>query len=195
MRMPRRHPRAVYEVYDAEEMLGEHQPPAPEGEQAETEQGGPEVERAAGATDRGQARIAPQRPERWAPGRMIAGVLLCTVAVCALAAIGIALLHVLEGAGATHRLSALPPAGPIGARGDAPAQVVHVESVRRLKAVKLTRPVSRARAAGPIHRHDPARPRPASPGSSAVPQSPWAPPVPSLSCACAAAEVEFGFER
>jgi hypothetical protein len=195
MRMPRRHPRAVYEVYDAEEMLGEHDPLAPEGEQAEAEQGGPEVERAAGATDRGQARVAPQRPERWAPGRMIAGVLLGTIALFALAAIGIALLHVLEGAGAAHRFAASPPAGPIGARGEAPAHLVHVEPVGRPKAVKPTRSVGRAQAAPPIHRHDAARPGPASPASSPAPQSLWAPPVRSSGCACAAAEVEFGFER
>jgi hypothetical protein len=198
--MPRRHPRAVYEVYDAEEMLGEHGRTVSGGERVDAERG-PEAEQAASGANCGQDAIVPQQPERWAPGRMLAGVLLCVVAVCALAAIGIALLHVLGGAGAAHRLAASPPPRPTGVRREALAPLKDAEVTRPTEA--LTRPgvatpaqrVGHAQAVGPIDRHDPLRHVPAGLGGSPEPQAPWAPPTPSLGCDCGAAEVEFGFER
>ncbi len=212
VRMPRRHPRAVYEVYDAEEALGEHGLPVSGDEPVDAEPV-PAAEQATRAADRGPAHIASRRPERFAPGRMLAGVLLCAVAVCVLVAVGIALLHVLSGAGAGvgRRVAAPSSLGPRGAHGEDSAPIERTDAIERAaaaeraeavspteallrqEATRSTLRVEHARQGGP--RHDPAGLLPAGSGESPELQTQWAAPAPSMGCACAAAEVEFGFER
>lgn len=210
--MPSRRPRAVYEVYDAEEALGEQEPSGAVGEPVDAApdpamERVPALEPASGVAGRGQMRRTPPMGERWAPGRMLAGALLCTVAVCALAGIGIVLLHVLGGAAVAHRVAASPPSRPIASAGHATAPVKRSEAANRATALKRLAPttpteavesarrVGHVPAARPIYRHDPAGPLPPGPDVSPEPRMPWTPPAPSPGCACATAEVEFGFER
>ncbi len=108
MRLPRRHPRAVYEVYDAEERLGEQEQERAEGDLAHD----------LGETLAGPAPTVERRSPHGAPRRMLAGALLCTAAVCAFAAIAVALLHAISGAGASHRLVARVPPTPRAAGGE-----------------------------------------------------------------------------
>jgi hypothetical protein len=214
VRLPRRHPRTVYEVYDAEERLGVGEQEQPEGALAHDPGGafagrGPAVE---GIALPGALR------------RMPASALLCTAVVCVLAAIAVVLLHALSGAGTGRRLLARMPrtsrttggalrqgagveavGGSLGAREPArkakPSGVAGLEE----RAGRALPAAQRSLVASPAPRRGAAWPM--SGGSSwsdiAPSRSQYAPvlavsgtaPTVQAPSASKAADLEFGFER
>lgn len=190
MRVPRRQPRAVYEVYDAADALSEQ-----EGEEQGAQDDWPSTP--------GLERAVSPRSARRVLGRALAGAMLCATAVCVVAAISIVLLHLTGGSGSAHprssRRGAVPSrrktdGDPQGASPDAasPAAAVAERSDPSTPA-SATRPHSR-RAAAPTR-------APLIAAAVGAPRSDVAQVLPSAltvalpGCACAAAEAEFGFER
>ncbi len=216
MRLPRRHPRAVYEVYDAEERLGVGEQEQPEGELAHDP----------GGVLAGRWPAVESIALPGALRRMLAGALLCTAAVCMLAAIAVVLLHALSGAPTGRRLLARMPRtsrstggalrrgagveavrGSHGAREPArkgePSRVAGLEE-RAGRALPATQ---RSLIAAPAPAPRRVRAWPMSGGSSwpdiALSRSPYAPvlavsgtaPAAQAPSASTAADLEFGFER
>ncbi len=213
MKMPRRRPRAVYEVYDADEALGGQDgfggAESPAGQQA------PElaehlVEQAAPYEDREGSRVLSDLPIRGALTRMLAGAALCVAAVCVIAAIAIVLLHVVGGAGSVRRRSApalqAARASDGGVSTAATASVPVAHEVRRPRAaaganaIRAGRPApstttATARAFAAISAATALSIARGTPAIQALPSALQISPDATPGCECASAEAEFGFER
>lgn len=213
MKMPRRRPRAVYEVYDADEALGGQDGfggAAPPTGQEAPDLAEQLVEQAAPYDDSESSRTLSALPIRGALTRMLAGATLCVAAVCVIAAIAIVLLHVVSGAGSVRRGSA--PAAQ-AARDPHRGASTAAET-----SMPVAREVPRPRAAAVANAIRGGRPAPSTTAATvralaAIPVavalsiarsasstralqpalriSPEATP----GCQCAPAEAEFGFER
>lgn len=184
MKMPRRRPRAVYEVYDADEALGEQEglgaaqsPAGQEGSELFAE----------------RAQAAPALPVRPAFTRMLAGATLCLAVVCAIAAVSIALLHMAGGTGPARRRPASAPA----ARRDRrtvprafTAAAAYVPPAPQAPRLRVATGSSRHRGRAPFT----ATASALALNAISVP-APQAAPEASSGCECAPAEAEFGFER
>jgi hypothetical protein len=134
--MPRRQPRAVYEVYDAEIALGERDEesagvaaePAEAGSQAADMAGDMAAEPSAEPAEAARAPMPPMPPmpptspgrsrsTGRAFGRALTGAMLCVVAVCVIAAVSIVLLHLLSGPSAAGPRTAQLGGGPYSRTG------------------------------------------------------------------------------
>lgn len=104
MKIPRRRPRAVYEVYDAEQALGAQDgvdPAEPLLAQEEGKIGAPPtVSRRPGRALAGASQTRSVLP------RMLAGAAICLAAICAVAAIAVLALRTVDGAGRVESRSA-----------------------------------------------------------------------------------------
>jgi hypothetical protein len=209
--MPRRHPRAVYEVYDADEALGGPSESADRPNRQET----PEIaeqpaEQATPYEDSESSRTLSELPMRGALTRMLAGATLCVAAVCVVAAIAIVLLHVVNGAGSARRRSAPAPQVARALHGGA--------STTAAASVPMAHEVPHPRVAAVANAIRGAHPSPSPPAATAhalavisvattlsIARS--APSIQALApalqitsdaipgCECTPAEAEFGFER
>jgi hypothetical protein len=209
VKVPRRRPRAVYEVYDADEALGGHQdfadaarPAEPEAAEDLAEQAAPCEDRTS-YLDREHLSAAPALPIRGALTRMLAGATLCVAAVCVIAAIAIVMLHVVTGAGPARRgLASAPRVVHASHRSaQASASPVHVVTGPRAAAVaNILRdgqpapfPVARARTA--ISTVAALSIAPSGPRIQASTPVLQIREYTTRECECVPAEAEFGFER
>ncbi|MFZ2052519.1 MAG: hypothetical protein WAU69_16475 [Solirubrobacteraceae bacterium] len=211
MKMPRRRPRAVYEVYDADEALGGQEdfaaaePPA--GHEA-PELAQQFVGQAAPYEDRESSRALLALPIRGAITRMLAGATLCVAAVCVIAAIAIVLLQVVSGAGSVRRGSApaLQAARAPDASTAATASVPAAHENSRLRAGAIANAIrggrlapsttaATAHAFAAISAATALSIARSTPAIQALPPALQISPDATPGCECASAEAEFGFER
>jgi hypothetical protein len=213
VKMPQRRPRAVYEVYDADEALGgqdgfggAEQPARHEAPELAQQF----VGQAAPYEDRESSRALSALPIRGAITRMLAGATLCVAAVCVIAAIAVVLLHVVSGEGSVRRGSA--PAlqaarasdGGTSTAATASVPEAHEDSRPRAaaiaNAIRGGRPApsttaATAHAFAAISAATALSIARSTPAIQALPPALQISPDAMSGCECAFAEAEFGFER
>jgi hypothetical protein len=210
MRMPQRRPRAVYEVYDAEDRLAEQPLALGDAALAHDEQAPP----SAGAQRDLPPSIAAER-RSLALRRLLAGAALCAVSASVLIAIAMLTLRLLTGAGSQPRKEHSLPAQSATARH---LQVAPRTRARHADAVALETANLKLRRQAKTRRRSAlmrvSRRAAYVPRSVSVTAGSFATratrgpafivtlaslagdrtPYPSPDCACIAA-AEFGFER
>lgn len=196
MKLPRRQPRAVYEVYDAEEPLDEHAQPA-------SRACGASASEQESAQERLQ-RSTPAHPSLRGHGRMLVGALLCLTIGAAATAIAVVALrpdgHTAKGLKHTDR----KPAASVSTTTHRPfvrhastamARAAEEREARTRLAVPRLAVPRATRIASPVPPHPTIGPETEDYRPVLAPASVHGQGMTLAECECTAAEVEFGFER